>query len=382
MGNLFSQTAPQKDLSESEKISWLRLFRTENVGPITFYRLVELYNTPEKALEALPELAKRGGRKKPLIAPSEADVMHEYEALKKMGGDIITAACASYPLALASTDDAPPVLSYFGDITLAQKNCIGMVGSRNASINGRKFTEKLSKDLGQRKIIIASGLARGIDTAAHKGSLETGTIAVVAGGIDVIYPEENAGLYEQIKEQGLILAESPLHQKPFAQSFPKRNRIVSGLSTGVVVVEANMRSGSLITARLAGEQGRDVYAVPGHPMDPRAAGTNHLIREGATLVRSSEDIVENLLDFSGNAMREPDYNNVTPFDPPVDIVSETPENAADLILENLSFTPLGVDELIRSCHLSVGIVQTILLELELAGRVKRLPGNRVQLLGE
>lgn len=384
MNNLFNptNTPTQQPLGDAEKLAWLRLFRTENVGPITFYRLLEFYGSAENALDALPELAKRGGKKKPLVAPSDSNVLREYEALQRLGGEIVTAACPDYPLALAATDDAPPVLSYFGDLSLAHKNCIGMVGSRNASMNGRKFTEKLSRELGGREVVIVSGLARGIDTAAHKGSIDTGTIAVVAGGIDVIYPEENASLYELIKEQGLILAESPLQQKPFAQSFPKRNRIVSGLSTGVVVVEANMRSGSLITARLAGEQGRDVYAVPGHPMDPRAAGTNHLIREGATLVRGSEDILENLLDFSGNAMREPSYTNVSSLEPSVDYTAEVPENAADLIAENLSFTPLHVDELIRNCHLSVSCVQTALLEMELAGRVKRLPGNRVQLIGE
>lgn len=383
MTNLFNQPQTQKNasLSETEKIGWLRLFRAENVGPITFYNLIEYYGSASEALKNLPELAKRGGRKKPFVAPSENDVMREYDALKKMGGNIICAADENYPLALSAIDDAPPVLSYLGDIALAHKSCIAIVGSRNASINGRKFTKKLSGELGARDQIIVSGLARGIDTSAHTGSLKTGTIAVVAGGIDVVYPEENTGLYAQIKQSGLILAESPLGQKPFAQSFPKRNRIVSGLSKATIVAEANMRSGSLITARLAGEQGRDVYAVPGHPMDPRAAGANHLIREGATLIRSADDILEGLMDFSGNHMRE-SIGRPAPIIMDTGKIEDPPQNAHNMVIDNLSFTPTGVDELVRLCHLSVGQVQMILLDLELAGRIKRLPGNRISLVGE
>ena len=356
------------------------MFRAENVGPVTFYNLIEYYGSAKEALKALPELARRGGRKKPFIAPSENEIEHEYTALKKMGGDILCVTDKAYPLALSAIDDAPPVLSYLGDITLAQKSCIAMVGSRNASINGRKFTEKLAGELGARDQIIVSGLARGIDTSAHIGSLKTGTIAVVASGINIVYPEENKGLYEQIKHHGLILAESPLGQKPFAQSFPKRNRIVSGLSKAIIVVEANMRSGSLITARLAGEQGRDVYAVPGHPHDPRAAGTNHLIREGATLVRSADDILEGLLDFSGHGFRENiSISSIRQI--PVKL-EEPKENAHDSLIDNLSFTPTSVDELVRICHLTIGQVQMILLDLELAGRIKRLPGNKISLVGE
>lgn len=370
-------------LSETEKLDWLRLFRSENVGPITFYRLLERYGSAGKALEALPDLAKRGGRQAPLrLAPLQM-IEREYQHLQKMGGGLLTAACPDYPLGLSACDDAPPVLSYFGNPQLAQQNCIAMVGARNASLNGRKFAEKLSKDLGAREQIIVSGLARGIDTSAHQGALATGTIAVIAGGLDVIYPEENVEIYHQIREQGLILAESPLGQKPFAQSFPKRNRIVSGLSKAVIVVEATMRSGSLITARLAGEQGRDVMAMPGHPMDPRAAGPNHLIREGATLVRNAEDVMETLLDYSGRAMREP-FHEPADFTPPSirEELKEPPENAQENVLNQLSLTPIAVDELLRACEVSIPVMQTILLELELAGRIKRLPGGRVSLNAE
>ncbi|MBK6896816.1 MAG: DNA-protecting protein DprA [Alphaproteobacteria bacterium] len=365
--------------TDSEKIDWLRLSRTEHIGPVTFYQLMARFGSAAQALDALPELSKRGGRARPLIAASRAEAEREYAALQKIGGDVITVSCEAYPLALSALDDAPPVLSILGNPALLNRSCIGVVGARNASLNGRKFAEKISRELGQRGQVIASGLARGIDTAAHQGSLETGTIAVVAGGIDVVYPEENQKLYEQIAQRGALLAESKFGQKPFAQSFPRRNRIVSGLSKGVVIVEATMKSGSLITARLAGEQGRDVYAVPGSPLDPRAAGPNHLIREGATLVRGADDVMEALLNFSGNALREPLFASTG-----YDVAPLSGENPADsereAVLSCLSHAPINIDELIRACHLTVSAVQTILLELELAGRVRRLPGHRVSLI--
>lgn len=377
---MFKTQKPTLKMPDAEKLSWLRLCRTENVGPITFYRLIQRYGSAENALEALPELAKRGGRAKPLKAPMMGGIEREYEALSKLGGDILTAVDDGYPLALSACDDAPPVLSYIGNPALLNQNCIAIVGARNASLNGRKMAERLSQDLGARGQIIVSGLARGIDTAAHKGALSSGTIAVVAGGLDVVYPEENLGLYEEIKERGLILAESPLGVAPRAQHFPKRNRIVSGLSKATIVIEATMRSGSLITARLASEQGRDVMAVPGSPLDPRAEGPNHLIREGATLIRGADDVLEMIMNFSGNALLEPYFAAPNFEDPGVPAAEDIPENAQETVLENLSFTPVGVDELIRACHMSIPVMQTLLLELELAGRVKRLPGNRICLI--
>ncbi len=377
-----SQPKLQPDApSLKEKLAWLRLARTENVGPITFYRLVQAYGSPESALDRLPELSRRGGRKKPLTARHESEAEKEYEALKKIGGEIVIAGEEAYPLALASIDDAPPVISVLGNIDLAHRSCIAMVGARNASLNGRKFAEKLARELGEQGQIIVSGLARGIDTSAHAGALKSGTIAVVAGGIDIVYPEENRKLYEQIKEGGCIIAESALGLPPVAQSFPRRNRIVSGLSKGVVVVEATMRSGSLITARLAGEQGREVYAVPGHPFDPRAQGSNHLIREGATLVRGADDIFEALRSFSGHEMREPKAPEPR-FHGPFADDDQRPENSTELVMQNLSFSPVQVDELIRTCLLSIPVLQTVLLEMELAGRIKRHPGNRVSLAQE
>ncbi len=378
----FQISRPSPDaraLSETDLIDWLRLTRTENVGPVTFYQLIARYGSAAKAIEALPELSRRGGRAKPLTPPSRTEAEREFKALQKFGGRIVTVACATYPLALSTLDDAPPVLSVLGKVELLNRPCVGIVGARNASLNGRKFAEKLARDLGQRGFVIASGLARGIDTAAHQGSLDTGTIAVVAGGIDVIYPEENTDLYQRVAEHGAIVAESKFGQKPFAQSFPRRNRIVSGLSKGVAVVEATMRSGSLITARLAGEQGRDVYAVPGSPLDPRAAGPNHLIREGATLIRGAEDVLEALMSFSGQSFRATLPVSDT-LSSPTGFEEAPGEDARESVLSHLSFSPINIDELIRACHLTVSAVQSVLLELELAGRVRRLPGNRASLI--
>ncbi len=368
---------PSLQLAEAERLAWLRLARTENVGPITFYQLIDRFGSASQALNALPELAKNGGRKKPLIACSATEAQREYDSLKKRGGELLTVLDTDYPLALSATDDAPPILSILGNPKLLNKSCIAIVGARNASLNGRKFAQKIAHDLGARGHIIVSGLARGIDTSAHTGSLNTGTIAVVAGGIDVVYPEENQKLYEDITEHGIIVAESKWGQQPFAQSFPRRNRIVSGISRGIIVVEATLRSGSLITARLAGEQGREVYAVPGSPLDPRADGPNHLIREGATLIRSADDVIEGLLDFTGTPKTLPQKS--TPMLPGL------AENRHEFsgptlqanILNHLSHTPVSVDELIRVCHVTISGLQSALLELELAGTVKRLPGNRI-----
>ncbi len=373
---------PKTTFSLPEKLGWLRLSRTNNIGPITFYKLLERYGTATEALNALPELSKKGGRKKPLEAPALSSIEKEYEALQKLGGDIICASEKLYPLALAATDDAPPVLSYIGHLDLIRSPCLAMVGARNASLNGRKFAAKLAKELGQCGQIIVSGLARGIDTSAHQGSLDTGTIAVVAGGIDIIYPRENSALYEDIKQRGLVLAESPLGMEPIARHFPRRNRIVSGLSTGVVVVEATFKSGSLITARIAGEQGRDVYAIPGYPLDPRAQGPNKLIQDGAILVQRSQDILQAMESYGGGSAL---HDNAVQSTPDLTVISPKPdekdiEDVRSTLMENLSQMPVGVDELARACHVSIPALQMALLELELAGRLQRLPGNRVVLI--
>ncbi len=368
----------EASLEEKEKIAWLRLIRTENVGPITFYQLIDNFGTAQKAIEALPTLSRNGGRLKNLTLYSETAAIAEMEALHALGGKMVFAADALYPLSLAATEDAPPVLSVLGNAKLLNLPTIGVVGARNASLNGRKFAEKLSRDLGAAGQMVSSGLARGIDAAAHAGALHTGTIAAVAGGVDVIYPPENTALYHQIKSEGCIVAESPLGVEPLARHFPKRNRIISGLSSGVVVIEATLKSGSLITARMAAEQGRDVYAIPGHPFDPRAAGPNKLIQDGAILVQEANDILENINAFTGAkpALHE---THQTRWEPE-DLSEADAETIRDLILQNISMMPVTVDELVRNCHLTIPAVQMALLELELAGRIQRLPANRIVLI--
>ncbi len=376
--------SPSTNLSEEERLNWLRLIRTDNIGPITFYQLLERFGSAKNALEALPELSRRGGIKKPLSPPPVGQVLAEYKKLKKRGGAILTVKDEAYPLALASIDDAPPVISVLGNPLLLNRSCVGIVGARNASLNGKNFASRLAKELGAKDQVIASGMARGIDTAAHQGALESGTIAVVAGGVDVVYPEENQKLYDEIIEKGAVIAESAFGAKPFAAAFPRRNRIVSGLSAAVIVVEAGMRSGSLITARMAGEQGRNIMAIPGSPLDPRAQGPNHLIREGATLIRNAEDVMEIIMNFSGNGFREPvvqERSFVTNIAKCEELTEpKSRELLQDKIISSLSFTAINVDELLRACHVTISELQLVLMELELAGRIKRLPGNKIILI--
>ncbi len=379
-------TSPLKtDLTDEDRLNWLRLIRTESVGPITFYRLMARFGTAEKALEMLPDLSRKGGRKRAIQTFSKAAAEKELNALARHGGKIITVADPEYPLALSAVEDAPPVLLVLGNADLLNSRCVAIVGARNASHNGCRFAETLARELGEAGFTIASGMARGVDTAAHKGSVPSGTIAVIAGGIDIIYPQENAGLYDQIRQNGLIVAENAFGFHPRPQDFPRRNRIVSGISEGVIIAEASLRSGSLITARLAAEQGREVFAVPGFPQDPRAQGPNKLIRDGATLIQSAQDVIQALSGFRGNAMREPAFDpySYTPFDD--EELAGTDEQDVDrarIILEGaLSSVPSSIDDLIRAHDLTVPEVQNALLELELAGRLLRHAGGRVSLAG-
>ena len=375
---------PVPELSAGERLAWLRLSRTENIGPVTFYQLIAQCGSASAALDALPDIARRSGRKKPVSIPAPGVVEREYESLQRFGGTLIAACEAAYPLPLSALEDAPPLISVAGDPAWLRRPAVAVVGSRNASLNGRRFAEHLGRELGRAGQVVVSGLARGIDTAAHAGALETGTVAVVAGGLDIVYPPENEKLFDAIRERGAVVAESPFGQHPFAQSFPRRNRIISGLSAGVVVVEASPKSGSLITARMAAEQGRDVYAVPGHPMDPRAAGPNHLIREGATLVRDAADILESLRDFSGG-LRDGGHQRFVTESESVDfenVVSLDRGDARAQLEGHIGFTPVPIDALIRACALPAGVVQGTLLDMELAGEVQRLPGSRVVRLGD
>lgn len=379
---MFGQTViNSKKLGEKERINWLRLIRSENIGPRNFSMLVELCGSVEKALEQAKDIAARGGKKKPLRIASEAEAVKEIEQTQKFGARIITQCEAEYPIRLREIFDAPPVITVFGNVEVLKKNTIAIVGSRNASANGCRFAYDIAKDIGRRGYIIASGLARGMDTAAHRGSLETGTIAVVAGGIDRIYPPENRDLFYKIGENGAVVTEMPFGAVPKSQNFPRRNRIISGLSLGVIVVEASLRSGSLITARMALEQGREVYAVPGSPMDPRCKGTNQLIKNGACLIESADDILEvtdRLVEERAEFLfeRDKDFNNVSLKSAPDDVL----ENARPLVMEKLSMSPSPVDEVIRQTGFAANIVLTILLELELAGKLERQHGNKVALI--
>lgn len=364
-------------LSATEKIAWLRLTRSETIGAITFHRLLSRYKTASRALEALERMRE----KKPIQIYTQAQAENEIAVATKLGARVIAACEPDYPLPLSAIEDAPPVIAVRGDASLLGRPGIGVVGSRNCSLNGRRFAQKLAQDLGRAGYVVVSGLARGIDTAAHEGGLATGTIACVAGGVDVVYPKENQKLYDAICETGAVVSECAPGTQPLAQHFPKRNRIITGLSLGAVVIEANLKSGSLISARTASEQGRDVFAVPGFPADPRSAGTNALIRDGAILVRGAEDILEHLSGF-GTQSRDGAVAAPIPAglfeDAP--LYGETPENIEEIILSQLSPSPVGVDEIVRACQVKSSVVQGTLLELEISGQVQRLPGNRVMLV--
>ncbi|MCG8504445.1 MAG: DNA-processing protein DprA [Sphingomonadales bacterium] len=366
-------------LKSAERLARVRLARSENIGPITFRQLVRQFGNAVSALDALPDLARRGGRAKSVKIHSKASAEREVTAAETYGAELMVLGDADYPPALAAIEDAPPVLYRKGHAHLLTSRRIAIVGARNASAVGRKFTRQLARDLGEAGLVVVSGLARGIDTAAHEGALATGTIACVAGGMNIPYPKENTELHDAIEEQGLIVSEMPMGTQPKASHFPRRNRIISGLSLGIVVVEAAFRSGSLITARLAGEQGREVFAVPGSPLDPRSKGTNNLIRDGATLVENAADVLDILRDLPRGPIAEPDKRL---FDgPPAQPVGEQElARARPAIQESLSPTPVEIDEIIRSTKLPASVVLTVLLELEVAGVAARLPGNRVALI--
>lgn len=365
-------------LNPNERRDWLRLARTENVGPVTFRQLLSRFGSPSKALEALPELSRRGGGKRTLTPPLSAVIEDEIALLEKKGGTFLASCEPDYPESLAAIEDAPPIIAVLGQTSWLNKRCIGIVGARNASLNGRKMAERLARDLGQQELVIASGLARGIDTAAHQACLNTGTVAVLAGGVDIVYPEENQKLYEKIAESGAIISDQPMGSEPRAQLFPKRNRLISGLSLGVIVVEAAKQSGSLITARMALEQGREVFAVPGSPLDPRAKGTNDLIRQGAVLTEGAGDVLSHIHTLP----RHPTQATFSLMEePPEAPLGESQlERARAKILENLSPSPVQVDELVRQCQLSPSMVLTVLLEFELSGRLERQPGHQVALV--
>lgn len=366
-------------LSARERLDRLRLARSENVGPVTFLRLIERFGSAAAALEALPGLARQGGRRRPVRLCPETDAMREAEAVERLGAHLLVLGDAGYPSALAAISDPPSILSVLGDTGLLSRPSVAMVGARNASAAGRRFARTLAEAVGQAGLVVVSGLARGIDAAAHEGALATGTMAVVAGGIDVVYPEENRALHGQIAARGAIVSEMPPGTEPIAALFPRRNRTIAGLALGTVVVEAALRSGSLITARQALDQGREVFAVPGSPQDPRARGANDLIRQGATLAEEAADILAVLGPAAGKS-GTPQINDLKQNDIfPLPSASDMDEER-NKILILLSRTPVAVDEIVRQCQLSPATVSLVLLELELAGRLERHPGNQVSIL--
>jgi DNA processing protein len=361
-------------VKDADKIARLRLIRSERIGPVTYFQLMGRFGSAEAALDALPELARRGGGKVPRIA-TKAEAEREMAAVAKAGAKQLFLGLPPYPNLLAELEDAPPVITFRGHISILDKPTVAIVGARNASAAAIRFSRTLAAGLSDTGLTVVSGLARGIDGAAHQGSLAGGTVAVIAGGIDVAYPPEHKELQERIASEGLLIAEQPPGVEPQARHFPRRNRIIAGLSLGVVVVEAAPRSGSLITARLALEQGRDVMAVPGSPLDPRAQGCNQLIRDGAILVQSAADVIETVKPFGQRDLWSSRVG-YTGGQPAAADPNEAERQGMEALLGP---APVPVDEIIRLSDLSPAIVHTILLELELGGRLERHAGGRVSL---
>lgn len=366
-------------LRGTDPVDALRLIRSENVGPMTFFQLVKFCGSVAKAIEMAPGISQRGGRKKPIVIASKTDAQKEYEALTKFGARLLMFGEPEYPRLLQTIADAPPVLTVRGHIHLfAHERLIGMVGARNASANGCAFARKLAGELGAEKYVTVSGLARGIDTHAHKGSLATGTVAVIGGGIDNIYPPENEALFAEIAEAGAIISEMPFGMKPHAHSFPGRNRIIAGMTRGVAVIEASEKSGSLITANYALDYGRDVFAVPGSPMDPRCAGTNALIKQGATMLESARDIIAAFVPMGMLPLAEPESGGFS--EPSASMPSdEILRDARAAVTQALSPSPTLLEEVLYSTGLTPHLLMAVLLEFELAGRLQRHPGAKVSL---
>lgn len=357
-------------LTEAARRDWLRLARTENIGPVTFAHLIARYGEASIALAALPDLARRGGRVSPLGVPPAAEIEAELEAGHALGARLIGACEPEYPAGLAALDPPPPVIWALGRTELLHRPAVAVVGARVASAGGQRFARGLAADLGRTGHVVVSGMARGVDGAAHEGGMATGTIAVLGGGVDDIYPPDHLDLHRRIASEGCVVSESAPGRTATAKDFPRRNRIISGLSRAVVVVEAELRSGSLITARLAAEQGREVLAVPGSPLDPRARGTNDLIRQGAALCEGVDDVLR-ALEGVGN-LREPerDFAHAPVSDAEIDAVRER-------VAALLSPTPVSPDELARASGAPISVVLATLTELGLAGRAELLPGGLV-----
>jgi DNA processing protein len=355
-----------------ELIDRLRLVRTPGIGPVTYRQLVARFGSAAAALAAVPDLARRGGGKAPRLF-ERSDAEREIARVEKLGAKYLVLGQGLYPQLLAEQEDAPPLLIARGNLGLLDRQTVAIVGARNASAAACRFARGLSHDLGRHDLVVVSGLARGIDSAAHDGALESGTIGVIAGGIDVFYPPENEQRQTGMYERGLVVAEMPPGTEPRARHFPYRNRIIAGMSSGTIVVEAAPRSGSLITARLAAEAGREVMAVPGSPLDPRAQGCNQLIRDGATLIQNAEDVLETIRPI------EPSFRSTISAYEPLEPEAINGHDALGLVEELLGPSPVPVDEIIRLSGAPSGAVQMALLELDLAGRLDRHAGGKVSL---
>ncbi len=376
-------------MTETELLDRLRLARTDGVGPVTYRRLLQRFASAAEALDALPGLASSGGRTTPPAVPSRGTVQREMDGVAKLGGRFLVLGGPDYPPLLALLDSAPPAITVLGDVAALSAQTVAMVGARNASANGQRVAEILAADLAVAGLVVVSGMARGIDAAAHLGALGTGrTVAAIASGIDIAYPAENKALQRRVAEGGAVVAEAPFGTAPQARHFPRRNRVIAGLSLGVVVVEAAPQSGSLITARIAQDEGREVFAVPGSPLDPRCRGSNELIRSGAHLTETAADVLANLPDHPTRQglARSPMFARGQPpgmAEPPADDFGAVPdlEVVRHRVMELLSHSPTAVDDLVRRCQFSASAVLAALLELELAGRVEMLPGNQAALTG-
>ena len=369
-------------LTDRQKIAWLRLIRSDNVGPATFRDLINHFGSAEAALDALPELSRRGGSTRTIRIATVADAERELETAHRFGARFIGIGEPDYPPALRQIDAAPPLISAKGDLGVANLPAVGMVGSRNASISGAKFAAMMAQEIGRAGYCIVSGLARGIDAAAHRASLETGTIAAMAGGLDQPYPPENVDLLDQIcSGRGLAVSEMPFGWEPRARDFPRRNRLIAGVALGVVVIEAAARSGSLITARLAGEFGRLVFAVPGSPLDPRCEGTNGLLKDGATVTTKAQDVLQALAPISQLDLFSPREADEPEGDDPASYAQPEPPNDDErlVIIRALGPTPVEIDDIIRHTGLAASSVYLVLLELDIAGRLERHAGGFVSL---
>jgi DNA processing protein len=364
-------------LSDRQRLQWLRLIRTENVGPASFRDLINRFGSADAALAMLPELASRGGAARPARIPSEQEAEAEIETAQRYGARFVAVGEADYPPMLRRMDLPPPLVTLKGQAAVGHLPAISIVGARNASAAGVRMARMLAGEIGREGYAIVSGLARGIDSAAHTGSLCTGTIAVLAGGIDKPYPPENIGLAAEIGERGLLISEMPFGWEPRARDFPRRNRLVAGLGLGLVVVEAALRSGSLISARLAGEMGRIVFAVPGSPLDPRAAGTNGLLKDGACIVTEARDVLDLIAPLAGTPPTSPG----SPLEESAELSTPPPDDGDRArVLEALGPVPTPVDEIIHHTGLHPAQVFLILLELDLAARIERHGGGWVSLL--